>query len=160
MPGYIDKTFAHFGHPHPATPQNQPHPHTIPTYSATVQYAKPLDDTLPASKEDQKLIRQVIGILLYYARAVDSTLLVALSSLASAQAAPTQHTTTLVRWLLDYVASNPDASSHIGRATWFWPYTVMPPTSAKQQCAAEPEATFSAQMTQATTAQYSTSPKS
>ena len=109
MPGYIDKALARFGHPHPTTPQNQPHPHTIPTYGATVQYAKPLDDTLPASTEDQKLIRQVVGVLLYYARAVDSTLLVALSSLASAQANPTQHTMTLVRWLLDYVATNSDA---------------------------------------------------
>ena len=109
MPGYIDKALARFGHPHPTTPQNQPHPHTTPTYGATVQYAKPLDDTLPASTEDQKLIRQVVGVLLYYARAVDSTLLVALSSLASAQANPTQHTMTLVRWLLDYVATNSDA---------------------------------------------------
>jgi hypothetical protein len=101
MPGYIDKALTRLAHPHPATPQNQPHPHTIPTYGATIQYAKPLDDTLPASKEDQKLIRQVVGVLLYYARAVDSTLLVALSSLTSAQATPTQHTMTLVRWLLD-----------------------------------------------------------
>jgi len=109
MPGYIEKALLRFGHPNPTKPQLQPHPHTIPTYGATIQYAKPLDDTLPATKDDQQFIRQVIGVLLYYARAVDSTLLVALSALASAQAAPTQHTMTLVRWLLDYVASNPDA---------------------------------------------------
>jgi hypothetical protein len=52
---------------------------------------------------------QVVGVLLYYARAVNSTLLVALCSLASAQAAPTEHTMSLVRWLLDYVATQPDA---------------------------------------------------
>jgi hypothetical protein len=37
----------------------------------------------------------------YHGRAVDSTLLVALSSLASAQAAPTEHTMELIKWLLD-----------------------------------------------------------
>ncbi len=51
---------------------------------------------------------QVVGVLLYYARAINSTLLVALSSLASAQAAPTEHTMSLVKWLLDYVATQPN----------------------------------------------------
>jgi hypothetical protein len=45
----------------------------------------------------------------YYGRAVDSTILVALSSLASTQAAPTKYTMELIKWLLDYVATNPDA---------------------------------------------------
>ena len=47
--------------------------------------------------------------LLYYARAVDSTLLVALSALASVQSKATKHTVELVTWLLDYVATNPNA---------------------------------------------------
>ena len=48
-----------------------------------------------------------MGKLLYYTRAVDSTLLVALSALASVQSKPTKHTVELVTWLLDYVATNP-----------------------------------------------------
>jgi hypothetical protein len=60
-------------------------------------------------KEQQKYIQQVIGILLYYGQAVDSTLLVALSSLASAQAAPMEYTLELVKWLLHYASSNLDA---------------------------------------------------
>jgi hypothetical protein len=51
---------------------------------------------------------QVVGVLLYYARAVNSTLLVALSSQASVQAAPTEHTMSLGKWLLDYVATQPN----------------------------------------------------
>jgi hypothetical protein len=50
----------------------------------------------------------VIGVLLYYGRAVDSTILVGLNSLAAAQSKPTAHTMSLVKWLLDYVATNPD----------------------------------------------------
>jgi hypothetical protein len=87
----------------------QPHPHTLPTYGATIQFAKQIDQTTLATKEQKKYIEQVIGILLYYGRAADSTLLVALSLLASAQAAPTEHTLELVKWLLDYASSNPDA---------------------------------------------------
>ena len=108
MPGYIEKACIRFGHTMPDKPQRQPHPHTLPTYGATIQYAKHADQSPPATKEQQKYIQQVIGVLLYYGRAVDSTLLVALSSLASAQAAPTEHTLELIKWLLDYAASNPD----------------------------------------------------
>ncbi len=53
-----------------------------------------------------KYICQVIGVLLYYGRAV---ILVGLSLLAAAQSKPTAHTLSLVKWLLDYAATNPDA---------------------------------------------------
>jgi hypothetical protein len=109
MPGYIKKACIRFGHTPLNKPQMQPHPHTLPTYGATIQFAKNIDQTPLATKEQQKYIQQVIGVLLYYRRAVDSTLLVALSSLALAQAAPTEHTLELVKWLLNYASSNPDA---------------------------------------------------
>ena len=73
------------------------------------QYAMPTDSSQPATKEEDKFIRQVIGTLLYYTRAVDPTLLVALSALASMQAKPAKHTVELVTWLLDYLATNPNA---------------------------------------------------
>jgi hypothetical protein len=87
----------------------QPHPHTLPTYGLTIQFAKHIDQKPLAMKEQQKYIQQVIGVLLYYGRAVNSSLLVALSLLALAQAAPTEHTLELVKWLLNYASSNPDA---------------------------------------------------
>jgi hypothetical protein len=109
MPEYIEKTMVRFGHKPPLKPQMQPHPHTKPVYGAKVQYAKLTDDSEPATKDEEKFIRQVIGTLLYYGRAVDSTLLVALSALASAQSKATKYTLELVTWLLDYVATNPNA---------------------------------------------------
>jgi hypothetical protein len=109
MPGYIENALARFGHEPPDKPQMQPYPHTIPTYGAKVQYAKAADTSPPVTKAEQKFIRQVIGVLLYYGRAVDSTILTGLSSLAAAQATPTTHTLSLVKWLLDYAATNPDA---------------------------------------------------
>jgi hypothetical protein len=109
MPGYIKKALVRFGHTPLDKPQLQPHPHILPAYGATIQYAKCIDQSSKATKEQQKYIQQVIGVLLYYGQAVDSTILVALSSLASAQADPTEYTMELIKWLLDYVATNPEA---------------------------------------------------
>jgi hypothetical protein len=108
-PGYIEKNLVQFGHVFPTKPQMQPHPHTIPTYGATVQYAKAIEASPAATKNKEKYIHQVIGVLLYYGQAVDSTILVGLSSLAAAQAKPTKQTLSLIKWLLDYAATNPDA---------------------------------------------------
>ncbi len=97
MPGYIQKAAIRFGHEPPNKHQWQPHPHSIPTYGATIQYAKHTNQPRPATKDKQKYIRQVIVVLLYYGRAVDSRLLIALSSLASVQSAPTTYTLELVK---------------------------------------------------------------
>jgi len=46
---------------------------------------------------------------LYYARAVDGTMLVALSAITSDQASPTEETIKKTKQFLDYVASHPNA---------------------------------------------------
>ena len=63
-----------------------------PTYGQKIQVTEEIDTspTLPANKK--LFIQQVIGSLLYYALAVDCTLLVALGDLASAQSQPTENT--------------------------------------------------------------------
>jgi hypothetical protein len=109
MPGYIAKALTRFAHPTPNKPQHQPHPHTERIYGATIQYAKKTDDSPLLPAEGKTYIQQVLGVLLYYGRAVDSTILVALSSIASMQAAPTALTKDLIKMLLDYVATHPDA---------------------------------------------------
>jgi hypothetical protein len=109
MPGYIDKALARFNHEAPKKPQHQPHEHNIPIFGATIQYAKQKDTTKHLPKEDKKFIQQILGTLLYYGRAVDSIILVALSTIASAQATPTKDTMQKTKFLLDYVATHPDA---------------------------------------------------
>ena len=51
----------------------------------------------------------MVGSLLYYARAVDMTILHALSEIASQQAKPTKRTMARVKQLLDYMHTHPDA---------------------------------------------------
>ena len=89
--------------------QDQPHQHSIPMYGATIQYAKKLDDSPKLDKEDKLFIQQVTGTFLYYARAVDSTMLVTLSAIAAQQSDPTVETMKKTLKLLDYVVTHPDA---------------------------------------------------
>ena len=109
MPGYITKALIRFAHEAPSKPQHQPHPHAEKIFGARVQYAKALDNSPLLLPEGKTYIQQVLGVLNYYGGAVDSTVLVALSLIASAQATPTELTLSLTKQLLDYVATHPDA---------------------------------------------------
>ena len=79
-----------FKHRTPKRKQDQPYQHVIPNYGAKTQYAVGPDGTALLDKDGKKFVQQVTGTFLYYARAVDSTMLVALSVLASEQASPTK----------------------------------------------------------------------
>ena len=54
-------------------------------------------------------VQQIIGVLLFYARAVDCTQLVALSDLSTQQSKPTARTLAAITKLLNYCATHPDA---------------------------------------------------
>jgi hypothetical protein len=109
MPEYVEPALARFNHPTPDKPQHQPHQHANPTYGATVQYAKPEDTSQWLSPSKKKYIQEVIGTFLYYGRAIDSTMLTALSAIASAQAKPTEEAMTCCKQFLDYAATHQDA---------------------------------------------------
>ena len=82
MPGYCSEALQQFRHDC-RKPQDQPHQHTVPTYGATIQYVKQPDKSPTLKNDNKTFIQQVTGTFLYYARAVDSTMLVALSAIAS-----------------------------------------------------------------------------
>jgi hypothetical protein len=109
MPGYLPKAFIRFKHKMPVKIQNSPHPHVIPEYGAKTQYAKEENESPPLSKEETKYIQAVAGTLLYYARAVNATILPSLSSVATKQAKPTQEMMKTVKQLLDYCATQEEA---------------------------------------------------
>ena len=159
MPGYVERAIARFGHLIPKQSQHQPHKHTVPTYGATIQYAKNNDATNLLSKEEKKYIQQVLGTFLYYGRAVDSTMLTALSSIASTQAKPTKETMANIKLFLDYVASHQDAILTYQASDMI----VTHPTSANRKPEVEPEAIFSCHptsQTHTTTTLSSTLPNS
>jgi hypothetical protein len=54
-------------------------------------------------------IQEIIGSLLFYGRAINITMLVALGNIASKQTKGTQATTKAVTQLLNYASAQPDA---------------------------------------------------
>jgi hypothetical protein len=108
MPDYVECAFAQLGYPIPRTPQHQLHQHAIPTCGATVQYeTRRHIRKLLTSREI--FTQEVIGVFLYYGRAVHPTMLTALSTIASAQAKPTEDTMMRCKQFLDYAATHQDA---------------------------------------------------
>ncbi|KAL7551824.1 hypothetical protein ACHAWF_015016 [Thalassiosira exigua] len=109
MPDYIPDALKRFNHKRPAKAQNSPHQHVPPNYGAKQQFTQAQDDEPELSPDDKKYVQQVLGTFLYYARAVDCTMLVALSAIASEQANPTTATMAKVKQFLDYAASQEEA---------------------------------------------------
>ena len=109
MPGYVHKIFQRFQHAVPARKQDSPY-HAPPLkYGTAAQDPLPEDTSDKINEKRVKIIQQVIGGVLYYARAIDLTVLAALRFIASEQASATEDTETRVSQLLDYLATHPDA---------------------------------------------------
>jgi len=110
MPGYITKLLEKFQHPPPAKPQHSPHPAPRRTFKPPSQSPIAHDTSPPLPQDRLKRVQQIVGAILYYARAVDITTLVALSAIAATQSCPTEQTEKHLHHLLDYLATHNDAT--------------------------------------------------
>jgi len=108
MPGYIKKALTRYQHPQPTVPQHTPYKTTTIQYGAKVQRVEK-DKSPPLMPEQIKHVQKIVGTLLYYGHMVDSTLLIALSTIAARQFNGTQAVAEACHQLLDYVAMHPDA---------------------------------------------------
>ena len=106
---YVQDALTHFHQYRPHKPQHQPYPHAKITYGDKAQYSTAEENSQILSPAEQKIIQEVTRTFLYYARAIDATMLPALGSLATQQAPPTKNTMTLSKKILDYAAYHPDA---------------------------------------------------
>jgi hypothetical protein len=109
MPGYIERALQRFSHPAPNRAQHSPHVWQKPSFGAKIQYTPDPDNSPALDAKDTKRVQEVLGTLLYYARAVDSTMLTAIGTIASQQASGTEATMKAVTHLLNYCATHPDA---------------------------------------------------
>jgi hypothetical protein len=110
MPGYVERALQRFQHPPNAKPEHSPHAWVKPNYGAKTQYAAAPDTTPAINVTNTKHLQEVLGTLLYYARAVDSTMLTAIGELATQQSTGTKHTMEALTQLLNYAATNPEAT--------------------------------------------------
>jgi hypothetical protein len=108
MLGYIKAALHKHQHPAPARPEHSPHMWNPPMYGAKTQF---LIETTPSpalSDKDVNKLQQLTGTLLYYARAVDPTLIIPINILASEQSNATEVTADKVIKLLNYCNTHPE----------------------------------------------------
>jgi hypothetical protein len=109
MPGYVSNVLSKFQHDTPKHPQHTPSRYVTPVYGAKTQYATK-DETPPLTAQQCLTIQKVTGSVLYYARAVDPTVLMPLNDIATEQTKATEKTQAATNQLLDYLATHPDAT--------------------------------------------------
>jgi hypothetical protein len=100
------------GPPYPPISKQAPActtPDTTPNLRRGITEAE-ANESPPLDKHGIKRIQQIVGGILYYARAVDITVLAALSTLVSEQTTATRNTNNKVAQLHDYLATHPNAT--------------------------------------------------
>jgi hypothetical protein len=109
MPGYILKQLQKYKHDCPQRPQHWPYSPLPKQYGSEAQCPLPPDTSPPLLKDDIKHMKCIIGSILYYAQAVDLTVLMAPSTIASKQAKGTQNSMLKTKQLMDYLATHTNA---------------------------------------------------
>jgi hypothetical protein len=95
-------------HDSPKHPQHTPSRYVTMVYGAKTQY-ETKDEAPPLTAQQCLTIQKVTGSVLYYARAVDPTVLIPLNDIAAEQTKATDKTQAATNQMLDYLATHPDA---------------------------------------------------
>ena len=95
-------------HDIPFKPQHAPFRHATINYGTKQKFANSPNASPKLDDTGIKRIQAIVSALLYYGRAVENKLLVALSKLGFTQAAATKLTKTDLSQLLDYLSTYPD----------------------------------------------------
>jgi hypothetical protein len=108
MPGYIKAALHKYQHAAPARPEHAPHTWNTPIYGAKTQYVEDKTTSPALPNKYVNKIQRLTGTLLYYARAVDPTLIIPINVLASEQSKATAVTADKVIKLLNYCNAHPE----------------------------------------------------
>jgi hypothetical protein len=108
-PGYVSNVLSKFQHDSPKHPQHTPSRYGTPVYGAKIQYAT-RDETPSLTAQQCLTIQKVTGSVLYYAKAVDPTVLMPLNDIATEQTNATEKTQAATNQMLDYLATHLDAT--------------------------------------------------
>ncbi len=109
MPGYIKKKLQEYSHIMPEKLQACPYSLEPKQFRTEAQAPLPADTTPKLDAKGIKRVQQIVGSILYYARAVNMTVLMALSSIAVEQTKAMERTMERCTQLLDYLAGHADA---------------------------------------------------
>ena len=112
MPNYMPHALKKLQYKKNVFPQYSPHEyHAINwTKKGDTQYARQEDDSPFLSPKETLYVQSVVGTFLYYARAIDSTMLPALNQIGAQKLQPTQKIKEKIQQLLDYANTYQDTS--------------------------------------------------
>jgi hypothetical protein len=108
MPGYVSNMLSKFQNDAPKQPQHTPSRYVTPVYGAKTQYATKYE-TPPLTAKQCLTIQKVTESVLYYARAMDPTVLMPLNDIATEQTKETEKTQGATNHLLDFLVTHPDS---------------------------------------------------
>ncbi len=111
MPTYAIKNLTQYNHPAPLKPLHCPYTRNPITYGRDNQATTPSNTSPLLDAAGKKRIQQIVGSFLFYAGAVNPTILMALSAIF-AQNALTEETLMHVNQFLDYIWIHLDAKIH------------------------------------------------
>jgi hypothetical protein len=110
MPGYVTKALGRFQHNTFGRAHHVPHAWTKPQYGSHPQLTPAPDATNLLPPSTLTRIQEILGTLLLYGRTIDSTMLVALGTIASQKSKGTQVMAQALAQLINYAADHPDAT--------------------------------------------------
>ena len=112
IPGYVQKAIQRFQRPN-LKGADSPIIYVPPNYGKHQQEV-PLDEpSVPLTAAETLELQEIVGVFLFYARAVDPTMLTAINKIASRQAKPTSLIKKEVERFLQYANKWPDATMRI-----------------------------------------------
>ena len=111
MPGYVQQAVDKFqyGIKSPNKSIDAPHPYKA-TKKQGLPMTQPIDDATKLSPQGIKHLQQIMGTFLFYSRAVDPTMLMALSIITTEQTQGTQTTKEKAEHFLTYATTHPNAT--------------------------------------------------
>ena len=108
MPGYVEKAMIRFKRLQ-LQGADSPLVYIPPVYGKRTQDVYPDPPSVPLTPEELLELQEIVGVFLFYARAVDPTMLTPLSKLASKQAEPTSLIKPDLERFLQYASRYPNA---------------------------------------------------
>ena len=112
LPHYVERALQRFEVKKMPHNTDSPSQYVAPKYGRhTAQLATLEDESPPLDAARTKRVQEIVGVFLYYARAVDPTMRVAVSKLSSQQARPTEQVWRDSQRLLQYAATWPNATT-------------------------------------------------
>ena len=116
MPNYVIKTLHKLNHKFPIKDEYAPHEWNKPVYGKSFQQAVEEDQAEKLDEKGKLRVQKIVGSFLYYARAIDNTILPALNEIVANQETPTTNTNKKLTRLLNYMATYPNAKIRFFRS--------------------------------------------